>query len=154
MNNHILIVDDEVSIQESLAGIMRDEGYDVSLAGNGHQALKLVDKDPPDLVFLDIMMPGIDGIETLKRIKEGHPDVYVIIISAHGTIETAVRAIKYGAFDLIEKPFSLDKVVLAAKHAFDFLKLDQENRTAAPEGLSNSTGRWCKLNNQKARRTN
>ena len=128
MNNTILIVDDEVSIQDSLAGVLRDEGYEVSLAGNGHQALKMVEKDPPELVFLDIMMPGMDGIETLKKIKEGHPDVYVIIISAHGTIETAVRAIKYGAFDLIEKPFSLDKVVITAKHAFDFLKLDQENQ--------------------------
>lgn len=128
MNRNILIVDDEISIQESLAGVLRDEGYDVSLATSGLQALKLIEEDPPDLVFLDIVMPGIDGIETLRRIKERHPDIYVVIISAYGTIETAVKAIKHGAFDLIEKPLSLDKVVLTAKHAFDFLTLDQENR--------------------------
>ena len=128
MSHSILVVDDEISIQKSLAGILRDEGYDVSLATNGLQAIRMVEEDPPDLIFLDIVMPGIDGIETLKRIKERHPEIYVIIISAYGTIETAVKAIKFGAFDLIEKPLSLDKVVLTAKHALDFLKLDQENR--------------------------
>jgi len=128
VSHSILVVDDEISIQKSLAGILRDEGYDVSLATNGLQAIRMVEEDPPDLIFLDIVMPGIDGIETLKRIKERHPEIYVIIISAYGTIETAVKAIKFGAFDLIEKPLSLDKVVLTAKHALDFLKLDQENR--------------------------
>jgi len=128
MKRNILIVDDEISIQESLSGILRDEGYDVSVATNGNAALKIVEEDPPDLIFLDIVMPGMDGIETLKKIKEKHPDIYIIIISAYGTIETAVKAIKYGAFDLIEKPLSLEKVVLTVKHAFDFFQLNRENR--------------------------
>ena len=128
MKQNILIVDDEISIQESLSGILQDEGYEVSLAPDGNKALKILDEGSFDLVFLDIVMPGMDGIETLKKIKKKHPDVYVIIISAYGTIETSVKAIKYGAFDFIEKPLSLEKVVLTVKHAFDFLKLNHENR--------------------------
>jgi len=87
-----------------------------------------VEEYPPDLIFLDIVMPGMDGVETLQKIKEKYPDIYIIIISAYGTIETAVKAIQHGAFDFIEKPLSLEKVVLTVKHAFDFLKLNQENR--------------------------
>jgi len=128
VKQNILIVDDEVSIQESLSGILKDEGYEVSVARDGNQALKILEEDSFDLVFLDIVMPGMDGIETLRKIKEKHSDIYVIIISAYGTDETAVKAIKYGAFDFIEKPLSLEKVVLTVKHAFDFLKLNQENR--------------------------
>jgi len=123
----ILVVDDEVSIRESLSGILRDEGYEVSIATDGVTALKKVDDDLPDLVFLDIVMPGIDGLETLQKLREKFPEIYVIIISAYGTIETAVKALKYGAFDFIEKPLSLEKVVLTVKHAFDFLNLNQEN---------------------------
>jgi len=128
VKQNILIVDDEVSIQESLSGILRDEGYEISLASDGNTALKIVEEYPPDLIFLDIVMPGMDGVETLQKIKEKYPDIYIIIISAYGTIETAVKAIQHGAFDFIEKPLSLEKVVLTVKHAFDFLKLNQENR--------------------------
>ena len=127
MKKNILVVDDESSIRESLSGILRDEGYEVSVATDGVTALKRVEEDPPDLIFLDIVMPGIDGLETLQKLKERFPEIYVIIISAYGTIETAVKALKYGAFDFIEKPLSLEKVVLTVKHAFDFLKLNQEN---------------------------
>jgi two-component system, NtrC family, nitrogen regulation response regulator NtrX len=127
VKKNILVVDDESSIRESLSGILRDEGYEVSVATDGVTALKRVEEDPPDLIFLDIVMPGIDGLETLQRLKERFPEIYVIIISAYGTIETAVKALKYGAFDFIEKPLSLEKVVLTVKHAFDFLKLNQEN---------------------------
>ena len=127
MKKNILVVDDESSIRESLSGILRDEGYEVSVATDGLTALKKVEEEPPDLVFLDIVMPGIDGLETLQKLKERFPEIYVIIISAYGTIETAVKALKYGAFDFIEKPLSLEKVVLTVKHAFDFLKLNQEN---------------------------
>jgi two component, sigma54 specific, transcriptional regulator, Fis family len=127
MKKNILVVDDESSIRESLSGILRDEGYDVSVATDGVTALKKVEEDPPDLIFLDIVMPGIDGLETLQKLKERFPEIYVIIISAYGTIETAVKALKYGAFDFIEKPLSLEKVVLTVKHAFDFFKLNQEN---------------------------
>jgi two-component system nitrogen regulation response regulator NtrX len=127
VKKNILVVDDESSIRESLSGILRDEGYDVSVATDGVTALKKVEEDPPDLIFLDIVMPGIDGLETLQKLKERFPEIYVIIISAYGTIETAVKALKYGAFDFIEKPLSLEKVVLTVKHAFDFFKLNQEN---------------------------
>ncbi|HJX30704.1 MAG TPA: sigma-54 dependent transcriptional regulator, partial [Thermodesulfobacteriota bacterium] len=127
MKKNILVVDDESSIRESLSGILRDEGYEVSVATDGVTALKKVEEDPPDLIFLDIVMPGIDGLETLQKLKERFPEIYVIIISAYGTIETAVKALKYGAFDFIEKPLSLEKVVLTVKHAFDFFKLNQEN---------------------------
>ena len=127
MKKNILVVDDESSIRESLSGILRDEGYEVSVATDGVTALKRVEEDPPDLMFLDIVMPGIDGLETLQKLKEKFPEIYVIIISAYGTIETAVKALKYGAFDFIEKPLSLEKVVLTVKHAFDFIKLNQEN---------------------------
>ena len=127
MKKNILVVDDESSIRESLSGILRDEGYEVSVAVDGVTALKKVEEDSPDLIFLDIVMPGIDGLETLQKLKEKFPEVYVIIISAYGTIETAVKALKYGAFDFIEKPLSLEKVVLTVKHAFDFFKLNQEN---------------------------
>ncbi|MBN2467203.1 MAG: sigma-54-dependent Fis family transcriptional regulator [Deltaproteobacteria bacterium] len=128
MKQNILIVDDESSIRESLSGILLDEGYEIAVAEDGPAALKMVEDDPPDLVFLDIVMPGIDGIEVLRKIKERYADISVIIISAYGTIETAVKAIKYGAFDFIEKPLSLEKVVITVKHAFDFLKLNRENR--------------------------
>jgi two-component system nitrogen regulation response regulator NtrX len=128
MKQNILIVDDEISIRESLSGILRDEGYEALVASDGNTAIKMVEDDPPDLVFMDIVMPGMDGIDTLKRIKEKYPEIFVIVISAYGTIETAVRAIKYGAFDFIEKPLSLEKVVLTVKRAFDFLRLNQENQ--------------------------
>jgi len=128
MKQNILIVDDEISIRDSLSGILQDEGYEVSVATDGLNALKIVEEESPDLIFLDIVMPGMDGITTLKKIKEKYPDTYVVIISAYGNIETAVKAIKYGAFDFIEKPLSLEKVVLTVKHAFDFLLLNQENR--------------------------
>lgn len=127
VKQNILIVDDEASIRESLSGILRDEGYEVAVAADGATALRLVDEDPPDLIFMDIVMPGMDGIEALRRIREKHPDLYVIIISAYGSVETAVKALKSGAFDFIEKPLSLEKVVITVKHAFDFLKLNQEN---------------------------
>jgi len=128
VKKNILVVDDESRIRESLSAILRDEGYEVSFAVDGFTALKKVEEDPPDLIFLDIVMPGIDGLETLQKLKDRFPEIYVIIISAYGTIETAVKALKYGAFDFIEKPLSLEKIVLTVKHAFDFLKLNQENR--------------------------
>ena len=85
----ILIVDDETSILQSLGGLLADEGFEVIEATNGYEALKIIDAESPDLVLLDIWMPGIDGIETLKEIKKSHPILPVIIISGHGTIETA-----------------------------------------------------------------
>jgi two-component system, NtrC family, nitrogen regulation response regulator NtrX len=124
----ILIVDDETSILKSLRGLLADEGFEVSTAPNGYQALKIIEKETPDLVLLDIWMPGIDGIETLKEIKKDNPNLQVIIITGHGTIETAVKATKLGAFDLIEKPLSIDKVIVTINNALNFRRLEEENK--------------------------
>ena len=124
----ILIVDDEPSILQSLSGLLSDEGFDVLTASNGYEALKVIDSESPDLVLLDIWMPGIDGIETLKEIKKDNPFIPVIIITGHGTIETAVKATKLGAFDLIEKPLSIDKVIVNINNALNFRRLEEENR--------------------------
>jgi two-component system nitrogen regulation response regulator NtrX len=127
MNKAILIVDDEESICQTLGGILKDEGHEVVTAASGEEALRLVDEDPPSLVLLDIWLPGIDGIEVLKVIKAGHPQVQVIIMSGHGTIETAVKATRLGAFDFIEKPLSLEKVILVVNHALEMIRLEEEN---------------------------
>jgi two-component system nitrogen regulation response regulator NtrX len=111
-----------------LGGLLTDEGFEVETAYNGYEALKIIDAESPDLVLLDIWMPGIDGIETLKEIKKNNPFIQVIIISGHGTIETAVKATKLGAFDLIEKPLSIDKVIVAINNALNFRRLEEENR--------------------------
>ncbi|HUV77690.1 MAG TPA: sigma-54 dependent transcriptional regulator [Desulfobacterales bacterium] len=124
----ILIVDDEPSILKSLGGLLSDEGFGVVTAANGYEALKIVETESPDLVLLDIWMPGIDGIETLKEIKKDNPHIQVIIISGHGNIETAVKATKLGAFDLIEKPLSIDKVIVSINNALNFRRLEEENR--------------------------
>ncbi len=127
MPDHILIVDDEKGILQSLSSILQDEGYDISTAENGADALKLAKEDTPLLVLLDIWLPDIDGIEVLRRIKEQMPEIIVIMMSGHGTIETAVKATKLGAYDFIEKPLSLEKVSLIVKHAIDQQRLEEEN---------------------------
>ncbi len=124
----LLIVDDEPSILQSLSGLLSDEGFAVTTAANGYEALKFIEAESPDLVLLDIWMPGIDGIETLKEIKKENPHIQVIIITGHGTIETAVRATKLGAYDLIEKPLSIDKVIVAINNALNFRRLEEENK--------------------------
>jgi len=130
MANHILIVDDEPAILDTLSGILQDEGYEVSPAKDGQEALKLVRAEPaPDLVLLDIWMPDLDGIETLRRMMEMRPRPLVVMMSGHGSIESAVKAIKLGAYDYIEKPLSLDKVTLLVRHALHEHKLEQENRS-------------------------
>ena len=128
MAKQILVVDDEERIRQSLNGVLKDEGYDVEEAKDGVQALKRVESDPPDVVLLDIWMPGMDGIETLERIKTQTPNLPVIMISGHANIELAVKATKLGAYDFIEKPLSLEKVLLAVNHALLYSKLEQENR--------------------------
>jgi len=104
--NTILVVDDEESIRSSLSGILSDEGFNVILAEDGKKALNVAGSESPDLVLLDIWMPGMDGMETLKKMKEEIPSLPVIMMSGHGTIETAVQATKLGAYDFIEKPFN------------------------------------------------
>src|SRR3989344_5963022 len=113
----IMVVDDEDSIRQSLSDVLKDEGFKVISARDGHEALKLLDSIPPDLVLLDIWMPGMDGTEVLKRIKTARPGLQVIMISGHGNIEAAVKAIKLGAYDYIEKPLSLEGVLLTVKRA-------------------------------------
>jgi two-component system nitrogen regulation response regulator NtrX len=123
----ILIVDDEESIRQTLGGILTDEGHEVVTAESGEEALRVVEEELPNLVLLDIWLPGIDGIEVLKAIKAGHPQILVVMMSGHGTIETAVKATKLGAFDFIEKPLSLEKVILIVNHALDLFRLEEEN---------------------------
>ena len=124
----ILIVDDEPSILQSLSGLLTDEGFEVITANNGYEALKIIDAETPYLVLLDIWMPGIDGIETLKEIKKTSASLPVVIITGHGNVETAVKATKLGAFDLIEKPLNIDKVIVAINNALNFRRLEEENR--------------------------
>ncbi|MBI5454467.1 MAG: sigma-54-dependent Fis family transcriptional regulator [Deltaproteobacteria bacterium] len=123
----VLIIDDEQDIREALKGVFRDEGYEVKTSGSAEDALKKLDSAPPDLVLLDIWLPGIDGIEALKEIKARYPNLPVIMISGHANIETAVKTTKLGAYDFIEKPLSLDKVILTAEHALERKRLLEEN---------------------------
>jgi two-component system, NtrC family, nitrogen regulation response regulator NtrX len=127
MNETILVVDDEVSICQSLSAILTDEGYQVLVAGSGEEAIKIVEDEVPQLVLLDIWLPAMDGLETLQAIKAAHPNVLVIMMSGHGTIETAVKATKLGAFDFIEKPLSLDKVIILVSNALNVSRLEEEN---------------------------
>ncbi len=124
----ILIVDDEKAIQTSLQGVLEDEGYQVAAAGTGSEALARLAEEAPDLILLDIWMPGIDGLEALAEIKQLRPDQTVVMISGHGTIETAVKATKLGAYDFIEKPLSLEKTLLTVARALEHSRLERENR--------------------------
>src|SRR5215510_2105636 len=121
----ILIVDDEPGIRHSLKGVFEDEGFATEIVSSGEECLKKIDQDVYDLVLLDIWLPGIDGIETLRRLKEKSPRTHVIVISGHATIATAVTATKLGAFDFIEKPLSLEHTLLIARNALSHSKLEQ-----------------------------
>lgn len=127
MKETILVVDDEASICHSLKAILSDEGYQVLVAGSGEEAVKIVEEEMPQLVLLDVWLPGMDGLETLKAIKKIDPRILVIIMSGHGTIETAVKATKLGAFDFIEKPLSLDKIIILVNNALNLIRLKEEN---------------------------
>ncbi|MGL1863423.1 MAG: sigma-54 dependent transcriptional regulator [Pseudodesulfovibrio sp.] len=127
MGGKVLIIDDEEGIRFSLRGILEDEGHVVTEAESGELGLEIIGTDIPELVFLDIWLPGIDGLEVLDTIVEAHKGLPVIMISGHGTIETAVTALKKGAFDFIEKPLSLEKVVIATRNGLEFSRLRQEN---------------------------
>lgn len=124
----VLVVDDEANIRTSLQQILEDEGYLAAGAASGEICLEKLDKSRYDAVFLDIWLPGMDGLEVLKEIRSRLPNQYVIMISGHGTIETAVRSTKLGAFDFIEKPLSLEKVVLVLEHALKQKRLEKENQ--------------------------
>lgn len=128
MASDILIVDDEADIRDLVAGILEDEGHGTRTAGNSDEALAAVAKRRPSLVFLDIWLMGskLDGLAVLDQLKEQHPDLPVVVISGHGNIETAVSAIKRGAYDYIEKPFKADRLVLIAERALEASKLRRE----------------------------
>jgi two-component system nitrogen regulation response regulator NtrX len=104
----ILIVDDEPGVRSALGGVLRDEGYDVDAVESGEAALDRLGRHDYDLVVLDVWLPGMDGLATLARMRERQIETQVVIISGHGNIESAVRAIKMGAFDFVEKPLSLE----------------------------------------------
>jgi len=133
--SRVLVVDDEAAIRRSLAGILADEGYDAALAEDGERALAAVRERAPDLVLLDIAMPGRDGIEILEELRRAHPALPVVMMSGHGTIETAVRATQLGAFDFVEKPLSLDKLLLTVRHALEKSSLERENRELRAKSL-------------------
>ena len=127
MAETICIVDDEPAILNSLKSILEDEGYQVIVATNGIEGLKVVRSDSPDLVILDIWMPEMDGLETLKRLRSQFPGILVVMMSGHGSIETAVKATKLGAYDYLEKPLDLEKITILVRNALHQRKLEEEN---------------------------
>jgi two-component system, NtrC family, nitrogen regulation response regulator NtrX len=129
MKPRILVIDDEHAIRDSLRMILEYEGYECLGASSGQEGLALVEQESPDLVFLDIKMPGMDGLEVLGRLKAVDEALPVVIISGHGTVSTAVEATKLGAFDFIEKPLASERVLLSIRNALDQSRLRDENRT-------------------------
>src|ERR1700729_3876712 len=130
MASDILIVDDEADIRELVAGILEDEGHGSRTAGNSDQALAAVVSRRPNLVFLDIWLQGskLDGLQLLDALKQEQPELPIVMISGHGNIETAVSAIKRGAYDFIEKPFKADRLLLVAERALENSRLRREVR--------------------------
>jgi two-component system nitrogen regulation response regulator NtrX len=124
----ILVVDDEPGVRSALSGVLRDEGYGVEAVSSGEQCLDRVTRGGIDLIVLDVWLPGMDGLATLARLRERQIDAQVVLISGHGNIESAVRAIKLGAFDFVEKPLSLEKTVLVIRNALHQRRLELENR--------------------------
>jgi two-component system, NtrC family, nitrogen regulation response regulator NtrX len=129
----ILIVDDESGIRESLGALLRDEGYEVDAIASGEECIERLAQRPFDLVLLDVWLPKLDGLDTLARIQEQDGAPIVVMISGHGSIETAVRATKLGAFDFVEKPLSLEKIVLVVRNALEYVRLEEENRQLRAE---------------------
>lgn len=128
MPNSVLIVDDEEGIRRSLSGVLQDEGMSVETAATGEECLALFERRVFSCVLLDVWLPGIDGIETLERLKSTYPETPVIMISGHGSIETAVRATRLGALDFIEKPLQVERTVLAIRNALRQRQLEVENQ--------------------------
>ena len=123
----VLIVDDEPSIRSSLGGILSDEGYEIAQAPDGESALSLLEREVPDIMLLDVWLPGIDGLRVLERVKKRLPELPVVMISGHGTVETAVKATRLGAYDFIEKPLDMDKILLAVRNGLAMSRLTEEN---------------------------
>ena len=128
MNYKVLIVDDEVSICSSLSGALSDDGYKTSFVYSGEEALERMEENHFDVVLLDVWLSGMNGIEVLRNIKKTKPDQLVIVMSGHATIETAVKATKLGAYDFIEKPLSLEKLLISMKNSLGHYESNQENK--------------------------
>jgi len=150
MSDTILVVDDEANIRHTLRGVLSDEGYDVVEAQDGRRALELLAHELPQLAIVDIWMPEMDGIELVSRMRQQAPEVPVIVISGHGTIDTAVRVIRMGAFDFLEKPFQLDALLRMVDRAlggtdevpavtFDTTPVPEAARATAPRRIAQRT---------------
>ena len=129
MKPRILVIDDEVAIRDSLKMILEYDGYECLLAPSGQEGLGRVKRDSPDLVFLDIKMPGMDGLEVLRKLRELDELLPVVIVSGHGTVSTAVEATKLGAFDFLEKPLSTERVTVTIRNALSQRQLGTENQS-------------------------
>jgi two-component system nitrogen regulation response regulator NtrX len=136
MANDILIVDDEADIRELVAGILDDEGFTTRMAGDSASALTEIANRRPNLVFLDIWLQGseLDGLQLLEQIKRDHPDLPTVMISGHGNIETAVAAIKSGAYDFLEKPFKSDRLITVATRALAWSTTNIQTKKQAATG--------------------
>jgi two-component system nitrogen regulation response regulator NtrX len=128
IRHSILIVDDEKGVQTSVRGILEDAGFDAQTVSTGEEAIELLGREEIPVVLLDVWLPGMDGLQTLAKLRQVAPGTVAIMISGHGSIETAVRATKLGAFDFVEKPLSLDKTLLVVKNALHQYQLQAENR--------------------------
>jgi two-component system nitrogen regulation response regulator NtrX len=131
--SRILVVDDEQGVRSSLSAVLGDEGFEVETAASGEECLGIVKERSFEAILLDIWLPGRDGLETLKSLRRMGVDASVVMISGHGTIETAVRATKLGAHDFVEKPLSLEKILLTLKNALRAKKLEEKNRLLREE---------------------
>jgi two-component system nitrogen regulation response regulator NtrX len=128
MKSKLLVIDDEPAIRDTMRMLLEYDGFEVSLAASGQEGLAMVEKDSPDLVFLDVKMPGMDGLEVLSRLKGMNEALPVVIVSAHGTTATALEAGRLGAFRFIEKPLSKDYVLDAVREGLELGNLRRENR--------------------------
>src|SRR5213594_400816 len=133
MSESILIVDDERGIRETLSAVLRDEGFSADAVASGEECLKAIARRAYGCVLLDVWLPGINGLETLKQMRQSNCDAAVVIISGHGNVETAVRATKLGAFDFIEKPLSIEKTMLTVRNALRQRQLELTNTQLAAE---------------------
>ena len=129
MKSRILVIDDDTSVRDSLKMILEYDGYECVLAPGGEEGVASIGRDSPDLVFLDVKMPGMDGLDVLRQLRERAESVPVVMISGHGTVSTAVEATKLGAFDFLEKPLSTERVKVTIRNALDRRKLLDENRS-------------------------
>jgi DNA-binding NtrC family response regulator len=132
-HERILVVDDEEQMRDLLVKVLERKGYQVSVCGNGVDALAFLEREPADLVVTDVRMPGLSGMEALRAIKELNPDIVVIIMTAFGSIDQAVQAVKEGAYDYINKPFKIDEMLLTIEKALDERRLRHEVSTLRQE---------------------